>query len=238
MAKCPELSVIIPTLNEGENIAPLVRALSNALVSYDYELIFVDDSTDNTPYIIEDLAKENPDLRLLRPEQAEKSLTAACMLGFQHAQGEYVCTIDADLQHPPELIPALYKEAVKNKKDIVVASRYIENGSTVGLSPMRKWVSWTTCSLVRVLFAKTRQVKDPASGFFLFRKNILDGVDLNPRGFKILIELLVRATYTDVSEIPYTFLPRNYGKSKANLAQGLAFIKHLWLLRSATTSRS
>lgn len=104
-------------------------------------------------------------------------------------------------------------------------------GGTSGLDgTYRKFISVAAKCFAQILFTQTRKTTDPCSGFFLFRKDILKGVKLQPRGFKILIEILMRSKYNKVSQIPYTFLPRKNGESKATASQGMEFLKHLWFL--------
>ena len=135
------LSVVIPTFNEGGNIRDLVSQVDEALDGIDYEIIFVDDSTDNTPEIIEKITEECPGVRLIHREN-EKGLATAVLKGFAEAKGEYMACMDADLQHPPITLRYMYY-ALKSGADICVPSRYLPGGSDGGLNAYRKFVSWT-----------------------------------------------------------------------------------------------
>jgi dolichol-phosphate mannosyltransferase len=164
-------------------------------------------------------------------------LSTAVELGFAQARGEYICVIDADLQHPPERIAAML-DAARRGADIVIASRYVAGGSAAGLDSvlrvLRRVTSRAACELTRLLFGRRlRGISDPLSGFFIVRKDVVEGVRLRPIGFKILLEVLVRGKWTTALEVPYCFEGRATGMSKASLRQGGQFLRHLWRLRFA-----
>jgi dolichol-phosphate mannosyltransferase len=147
--------------------------------------------------------------------------------------------MDADLQHPPELLPALVERARGRGADIVVASRYMGDGSAAGLAdPTRRLVSRGTAVFARLLFAeRILRVTDPASGFFLLRRSLLQGVILRPIGYKILLEVLLRTRWRTFAEVPYRFSDREADTSKASLRQGLLFLQHcLRLLKEVPTA--
>lgn len=232
--KQPTLTIVLPTYNEAANIRPLLAAIRSVLDfgTAFYEIVFVDDSNDQTPEIIAAETKRDARIRLLhRPPVERTGLATALLLGFQEASGEYVCSLDADLQHPPEKIPLLLDRIRETKSDIVVASRYIAGGGADGLgTPYRRFVSVASKYLAQILFSGARNSTDPGSGFFIFRRRIIDNIDLRPTGFKMLLEILVRAKYDKVAEVPYVFLSRANEQSKASIKQGLMFLQHLWTL--------
>ncbi|HVT01232.1 MAG TPA: polyprenol monophosphomannose synthase [Patescibacteria group bacterium] len=222
-------SLIIPTRNEVENLAPLYKRLTPILTPNNCEVIFVDDSDDNTPNLLRQQRWSFPVSVMHRSIQERKGgLSTAVLLGISHATGRFIGVMDADLQHPPELIPTLLSSAV-NDKDIVIASRFVNGGSIEGLSnPLRKLGSRGTNTLAHFLFPALKNVKDTMSGFFLFDRKLLDdGTQLNPEGFKILLELLVKTNWVSLEEIPLQFQRREYGESKFNMNETLAIYMHM-----------
>ncbi len=215
----PVLSVVVPTRNEEANVGPLLQRLQAALSRVDYELIFVDDSDDGTPDAIERQAQRD-------------GLSGAVIEGLGIASGTYVAVIDADLQHPPELLSRMLARAEARAADVVVASRYVDGGSVDGLGGVsRKLLSQATRWFSRVLFHECIwEVQDPCSGFFIFRRALLERVELRPIGYKILLEVLMRTPWVTLEEVPYQFAERNGGESKANLNQGLLFLRHTFRL--------
>jgi dolichol-phosphate mannosyltransferase len=145
-------------------------------------------------------------------------LASAVLDGMKVAKHELVAVMDADLQHPPELLPKLLEKA-KEGHDVVVASRYAEGGGVEGWSFWRRLISRGATLLAHALLPRTREVEDPLSGFFLFRKCVVEGVELNPTGYKLLLEVLVRGRYGSVAEVPYVFEARRRGRSKLGLKE-------------------
>ncbi len=230
----PLLTIVIPTYNEAKNIVPLLTGIRSALgTKFLYEMLFVDDSTDSTARIVECEMLSDCRIRLIHRKKDERSgLATAVLEGFRQANGTYVCCLDSDLQHPPEKIPEMLADIIESGSDITVASRYTTGGSATGLGSIyRRAVSIALKYLVYVLLKKARNSSDPGSGFFIFKKDIIrEHYNLRPRGYKILLELLVRTDYKKVSEVPYAFQARQYELSKATLKQGVEFLKHVWLL--------
>jgi dolichol-phosphate mannosyltransferase len=225
----PRLSVVIPTRNEAENLDALWSRLSSTLAGVDAEVCFVDDSDDVTPTRLAQLAGAHPEVRCLLRSGEERAggLSTAVVAGLHMARGEQVCVMDADLQHPPELIPAMLA-AADSGSDLVVASRYMRGGSAGGLGgPGRLLVSRAAGLVARLLFAEARRSSDPLSGFFLCRRRLLDGIEFRPIGFKVLLELLVCVPGLTVRDLPLTFQARSAGSSKASARQGLLFLRHL-----------
>lgn len=225
------LSIVVPTRNEQENVRRLVEMVDQSLGDIDFEIVFVDDSTDQTPDVVEELMRVHKNIRLIhrQGEEQKGGLATAVVRGISEARGTYVCVMDGDLQHPPQMVPALIKEAEVSGADIVIASRYRKGGSYEGLSgPFRKFLSVALRELTRtVFFPRLNKVTDPLSGFFLVRRDILQDVTLAPEGFKILLEILVRCRWKTVREVPYKFAARAGGKSKATSKQGITYLLHV-----------
>ena len=229
-----ELTVIVPTRNERGNVAPLLDRLGEALAGRSFEVLFVDDSTDATPEVIaaETGARPFPVRLIARPPQRRNGLSGAVVEGMAAAAGRWLCVIDADLQHPPELIPRLLAQANRTGADIVVASRQADLLGPVGLSRARAFTSQTLTILARMVFPRVlKNVSDPLTGFFLARRAAVDAGALQPEGFKILLELLVRHPDLRVTELHFDFAPRHDGQSKADLHEGMRFFRHLTRLR-------
>jgi dolichol-phosphate mannosyltransferase len=225
----PLLTVVVPTFNEQDNVEPLVERVSEALAGVDIEMIFVDDSTDRTPQIVMGLETEFP-VKLIHREAGQRAggLTTAIVHGLRAARGVYVCVLDGDLQHPPEKLHAMLIEAQRTGADIVAASRYRPGGSASGLPGVtRRIVSVASKWLSKLLFyERLRDVSDPGSGFFLLRRQVIEGVELRPVGYKMLTEILVRGRWSRLAEVPYAFEARGAGASKAGLGQGWQYLHH------------
>jgi dolichol-phosphate mannosyltransferase len=146
-----------------------------------------------------------------------------------------VAVMDADLQHPPEILPALIAPVLSGHADLVAGSRYGWAGADAGLSsPWRHLVSGGCRWLVHLLVPEARPLQDPLSGLFVLRRSLLDGVELQPAGYKILLEVIVRARPATVGNVGFNFGPRHAGRSKASLREGLVFLAHLGRLVSAS----
>ncbi|GMA55967.1 glycosyl transferase [Alicyclobacillus sacchari] len=209
-----ELSIIIPSYNEKDNIRPIVRRIHEAMGSADisYEIWFVDDSSDETVQVLSELVTEDERVNVHHRE-GERGLASAVVRGFKLARGRYFIVMDADLQHPPELLPAMY-ERLKQGTDIVIPSRFVEGGSDGGLGPFRKLVSWTARVIGQLALHRLRRISDCTSGFFGLQREVVEGAELDPIGWKILIEVLVKGHYRTVHEIAYAFLARDAANRK------------------------
>jgi len=217
-----KLLLIVPTYMEAENVPPLADRLKNALKGYDYEVLVVDD---NSPDGTGEQAEKHG-LKVLR-RSAKLGISSAFIEGTQTTESGIVGLIDADLQHPPELIPNMLNE-IYSGADLVIASRYMEEGKIEGWSLRRKIVSGTAIALARLLLPKTREIKDPMSGFFLLRREVIKDVEPSKnKGFKILLEILVKGKYDKVVEVPYTFKPRERGESKLGIGEIWNYVKYL-----------
>ncbi|MFF4421512.1 glycosyltransferase [Streptomyces sp. NPDC001549] len=232
------VTLIVPTFNESGNIAELLRRLGEALPDHlPCEVLFVDDSTDDTPAVIEKAAADHPfPVSVLHRETADGGLGGAVVEGIKRADTDWIVVMDADLQHPPHLVPELVGEGVRTGADLVVASRYISGGSRAGLAgSYRIAVSRAATWLAKGLFPRAlRGISDPMSGFFAMRRSVVTAEALKPLGYKILLELAVRCRPGRVAEVPFVFQDRYAGESKSTAREGMRFLAHLASLRSAT----
>ncbi|MDD4716037.1 MAG: glycosyltransferase family 2 protein [Oscillospiraceae bacterium] len=228
------LSLIVPVFNEKENISELVNCLTGALAQKDYEIIFMDDSTDDTPAVITRLAESHDRIRLIHRAH-KKGLASAVIEGFKHAQGDILAVMDGDLQHPPALLANMLAE-IEQGADIVVPSRFISGGSDGGLSWFRKLASAAARYAGRILLPSLRRISDHTGGMFMFKKEVIKDRRLDPVGWKILMEILVLGNYHVLTEIPYAFEVRNAGQSKFGFKVQMQYLWHL--VRLLKRSRS
>ena len=232
----PELSVIVPTRNEAGNIRPLLARIEDALDGIDAEVLVVDDSDDSTPEIALQVAARSA--LLIRvcarsPGQRRGGLGGAVLVGLSLAQAPVCVVMDADLQHPPELLTTLLRVS-RTGADFVIASRYMEGGEDEGLEGWFRQAASTlaTQAAKRVLRPELAGISDPMSGFFLVRRSCLDLPTLDPEGFKLLLELLAHSPLASVVEVPYAFDVRHSGASKASVKEGLTYLRRLARLRT------
>jgi dolichol-phosphate mannosyltransferase len=230
----PSLSVVVPTYNEIENVGTLVERVTAALTGVDFELLFVDDSTDGTDRVLVELSRSSPRLRVVHRTDG-RGLASAVSDGIALATGDVVCVLDADLQHPPEALHALIDALDRTRADLAIGSRYVPGGS-YDFTLARRIISRIATALAWLLLRRARSVSDPLSGFFAFRRSVLDGVCLRPIGFKILLEILVRGHLARVVEVPYRFGARGAGTSKLTQAQNFEYLKHVLILSAVPTS--
>ncbi|MGH8962399.1 MAG: glycosyltransferase [Jatrophihabitantaceae bacterium] len=235
----PTISVIVPTRNEVDNVAVLVRRLDLALGETAAEILFVDDSDDETPARIQELAAASArPIRLVHrdPDDRSGGLGSAVVVGLRACTGEWAVVMDGDLQHPPEIVPALVAAGRSAGADVVVASRYVDVGSAAGLgSALRSAVSGGATRLAKAAFPRRLGAcTDPMSGFFAVRPARLELDLLRPDGFKILLEILARSPQLRICEHPFIFGERHGGQSKASWREGVLFLRRLLGLRVAT----
>ncbi|HZU81741.1 MAG TPA: glycosyltransferase [Polyangiaceae bacterium] len=228
------LSLVIPTFNEAKNVGELVRRLTALLdepLAGAYELIVVDDdSPDRTWEVAQGLTGTYPNLRVLR-RQGERGLSSAVIRGWQLARGEVLGVIDADLQHPPEVTVGIWREMDRGA-DLVVASRHIDGGGVSDWSMARRVLSRGAQLLgLLVLPNVVGRISDPMSGYFMVRRSAIQGVELHPLGYKILIEVLGRGTIRWIGEVPYVFRERLEGESKVTWKLYVEYLRHLLRLR-------
>jgi dolichol-phosphate mannosyltransferase len=232
-----KLAVLVPTRNEAANIEELLRRISAAVAGVSTEVLFVDDSDDDTPAVVRGVARRGGggcqvSLIHRRGGQRWGGLGGAVIDGLRVVGAPWVCVLDADLQHPPEVIPRLLAAAERERADLAVASRYCATGRADGLGPVRALLSTACGSAAKLLFpARLHGVTDPMSGFFLVRRSAVDLDELRPRGFKILLELLVRSGGLRTTEVGFAFADRHAGDSKGSFREGVTYVGSLGDLR-------
>jgi dolichol-phosphate mannosyltransferase len=218
MAEPQKLAIVIPTLHEAGNIRELLDRLRHSAdrLGIPYELIVVDDdSGDGTEAIVGEMSAHDPRIRLFVRKGA-RGLAGAVIHGWQNTDAALLGVMDGDLQHPPELLPAMW-EALQAGADVVVASRYTSHGSRPKWNAFRQLISRLAVWMTRRLQKANVRVSDPMSGFFLVRRLCIQDVCLHPQGFKILLDVLVRGHIRSVREVPYIFGRRRAGSSKASV---------------------
>lgn len=225
----------MPTRNEFANVRDLLSRLREVLAGVQSEILIVDDSDDGTPEEAKRAAADlSVNVRVIHREGAERKggLSTAVIAGVGASRGEYICVMDADLQHPPQLVKAMLNAARERHADLVMASRYAKGGSDGGLSSsLRRFLSKASKWLVKLLFfPRLMRVTDPLTGFFVVRRSLLEGVTLSPIGFKILLEILIRSEWSRSVDVPMKFERRAAGKSKATMKQGADFLRHAFTL--------
>ncbi len=226
------LSLVIPTFHERENIAPLVQRIAQALEGVDYEVLFVDDdSRDGTEELVAELSAHHPVRIIVRKDK--KGLASAVVDGIAAVDARAVGVMDADLQHPPEILPALLR-ALEDGADMAIGSRYVRGGGCEGWGLTRRIMSKGAGLIAHMFLPTTRGIADPMSGYFMFRPEIIEGTNLQPTGYKILLEILVAGHARDVSEVPFVFVTRQRGESKLRLSQQVDYLKHIASLMKRT----
>jgi dolichol-phosphate mannosyltransferase len=220
----PTLSIVAPTYNERDRLESLVEAVCAVFRQHHLqgELVIVDDkSPDGTGALADDLATRYP-VRVVH-RAGKLGLGTAVIDGFKVATGDVLGVIDADLSHPPDLLAALYAVLESTGSDMVIGSRYVPGGGSSNWSKARLLMSRVAC----VMALPITPVRDATSGFFLVRRQAIEGVTISAGGFKICLELLVRGRVGSVAEVPYVFVGRTAGESKMNLREALGFVVQL-----------
>jgi len=211
----PELTIVVPTLNERDNVGPLIDQLDRLLVGVDWEAVFVDDdSADGTAEHLRDFGRADRRIRCIR-RFGRRGLSSACIEGILSTSAPYIAVIDGDLQHDETLLPRMLDILRREKTDLVVASRYLASGAADGLSSRRRVLSRAGVWLARMLLKS--DITDPVSGFFMMRSEVADqaATRLSGVGTKILIDLVASAPGSlSVTELPYRFRGRHSGSSK------------------------
>src|SRR5262249_9732560 len=221
------LSLVIPTYNEAENVEPLVNRLELVLQGRNWEVLFVDDnSPDGTAAAVQALARTRPNVRCLS-RVGRRGLTSACLEGFGATTAPLIAVMDGDLQHDEALLPRMQDILESGEAELVVGSRYKEGGSTGDFPLLRSVISHAGTRLARVLLGIG--LSDPMSGFFMFRRDILQRSkvgSVSGGGFKILLDLVVSTRPPPtLQELAFTFRPRHAGRSKFNALIGLEFVR-------------
>src|SRR4030088_2863565 len=222
----PQLSVIIPTFNERDNVTTLFRRLETALAGVAWEVIFVDDnSPDGTWDVVRGLARQDSRVRCIR-RIGRRGLSGACIEGILASSAPCAAVIDADLQHDETQLPKMLALLQGGEADLVVGSRYVEGGSADSFDKQRAGASALATEVAkRVLRVK---IADPMSGFFMIRRDRFEQLapQLSTQGFKILLDIVATARGDlRIKEIPYAFGSRLHGESKLDSTGGLELIR-------------
>lgn len=220
-----DITLVIPTYNEAGNVPVLVDRIFDIYNQNNLDgrvIVVDDDSPDETWKVAEGLKDKYPKLEVVRRID-KRGLSSAVLDGFEMADTDIVGVIDADLSHPPEKIPELVDPIIKGDADFTLGSRYIDQGGTENWPWSRKISS----KVATIAALGLTRVKDPMSGFFFLRKDLIDGVELSPKGFKIGLEILVRSKCKKVKEIPIVFRDREYGESKLSSKVIVDYLIHV-----------
>jgi dolichol-phosphate mannosyltransferase len=229
-----DLSLVLPTFNESGHIDTIVEqliAVLDGIPALRYEIIIVDDnSPDRTWEKARRLSDTFPQIHAIR-RQDRRDLSTAVLRGWQIARGDVFAVMDADLQHPPETLIELWR-AMRRGADLAIASRNIEGGGVSDWTLPRRIVSRCAQLLGLVVLPEvTGKVTDPMSGYFMVRRSALEGRELHPLGYKILIEVLARGAVVKISEVPYVFRETPHRPSKHSAAVFAQYLKHLIRIR-------
>jgi dolichol-phosphate mannosyltransferase len=230
-----DLTVIIPTFNEEQNVASIIEAVDEVLAKSGLhaEILVVDDnSTDRTIEIATRIAEEKENVRLI-VRMHDHGLSQSVVEGFEQARSDVCQVIDADFSHPPELIPRFY-QAIVDGADIAIGSRYMKGGSIEQWPLKRRIISLGATGFGRILFP---EITDPVSGFFAVRKKVVSGAPLTPRGYKILMEVLGKGRWRTAVEIPFVFRDREEGESKLKPKTMVEYLKQCADIASYSVSR-
>ena len=220
------ISVIVPTYNEGANIAGLIEAVKQALdqaALSDFEILIMDDdSPDGTAALVNGM--KDPRVHAVNRKGRPRGLSAAVIDGFGEARGGLLAVMDADFSHPPDVLPRLFKALLEEGADLAIGSRYVPGGGITNWPWKRRVTSRVACWLARPV----TRVKDATSGFFALKKKSIEGVSLNPWGFKIGLEVAVKARHGGrFKEVPFVFTDRRAGESKLGTGVMFLYLKQL-----------
>ncbi len=225
----PVLSVVIPTYNERDTLPLLVARMAEVRRGLSLELVIVDDASPDGTGAVADEAAQSSSVPITVVHRPQKTgLASAVLDGAGAARAPVVTVMDSDLSHPPELLPALW-QAIQGGADIAVASRYVPGGGVERWPLVRRLVSRVATFAARAGLGL--RVRDPLSGFFAVRRELLTGSQYRGLGYKLLVEILATHSGRPVAEVPYGFVDRQRGKSKLGVGEIFAFLRLLWYLR-------
>ncbi len=229
----PQVSIIIPTYNESQNILKILKSIGESIPKkIPIETIVIDDnSPDGTGNIVEEYIENVKEfahntINIIH-RKAKDGLSSAILSGIKQATGDTIVVMDSDLSHPANIIPKLL-DALKSKYDLAIASRYTVGGAVEGWNLKRKIISKTATKIAREGLGI--DVADPMSGFFAFKKKIIEDLKFDAIGYKMLLEILVKTKENNVIEIPYTFTDRQFGTSKLGTLTVIDYLKSVWRL--------
>jgi len=231
--KIVRVTIVSPTYNEAESVPRLVHEVGTVLSGIEYELLIADDdSPDRTWAVAQELATQNPRIRVLR-RTTDRGLSPAVIEGFLSSSSDYVGVIDADLQHDPAILPQMIA-ALDAGAEIAVGSRYVEGGGTGTWNAARRFQSWVATKLAQTFLGV--ELTDPMSGYFVLRRGDFNRIhkQLDSGGFKILLEIIARLAPSRLEEVPYTFRERVAGQSKLSSRVVLQYLGQLWRLSSVS----
>jgi dolichol-phosphate mannosyltransferase len=222
------LAVVVPTLNEEGNIGALIERARTALdlEKIPFEIIVVDDdSSDQTAARVEAIAAQDSRVRLI-VRKGERGLSGAILDGWRASTADVYGVIDADLQHPPEVLPSLYK-AIVSGRDLAIGSRYAQGGGTGNWNFVRKFLSSAAIWASWPLFRRGVRAHDPMAGLFMVRRECVENIPFQRQGFKLLLDVLVRSRVRSLAEVPIDFGLRTADESKANMGVGIDYARLL-----------
>lgn len=221
------VSIVLPTFKEKENIRILFNEIRNKVYVNTYEIIIVDDNSPDKTWAEALNYIDTNDIVIRRINM--KGLSSAIVDGVLLSLGDYAVVMDADLQHPPEVINTMVKKLAEENYDIVIGSRYAPGGGVVGWTKTRLLISKGATVIAKILLPYARKISDPMSGFFMVKRDLIKNNKsvLNPMGFKILLEILEKCKPSKITEVPYIFRSRLHGKSKLGTKTIIAFIIHV-----------
>ena len=228
-----QISIIVPTYNEAENICDIIKSIKSNLSEVNAEIIVVDDdSPDGTGTIVDEyiqstIQKDRHSVSIIHRKN-RNGLSAAILNGVESSKGEVVVVMDSDFSHPPDVIPKMLDKIEKTQCDVVIASRYVQGGGIQGWPVKRKLISKAATEIAKKGLGV--KAKDPMSGFFAFKKNLIKNISFDAIGYKMLLELLVKTADVNIQEIPYTFTDRKFGTSKLGSSTILDYCKSVWKL--------
>lgn len=230
----PEVSIIVPTYNESQNILAFLRAIPEHIPRdiLTQTIVVDDNSPDGTGKLVEEHIENlkkiaNYTIDIIH-RKTKSGLSSAIIHGIRRAKGDTIVVMDSDFSHPPQLIPKLIEKIKKSHTDIAIASRYVNGGMIENWTLKRKLMSKIATKIAtKSLGIKS---KDPMSGFFAFKKSLVNGLNFDALGYKILLEILVKKKNVKIEEIPYTFKDRKFGESKLNSSTIIDFCKSVWRL--------
>lgn len=225
--RAESVSIVVPTYREAENIPILVPRIDQAMrdASLGYEAVIVDDdSDDGSTEAVASLAERGLPVRII-VRKGERGLSTAVIRGFDESSGQILICMDADLSHPPEVIPTMVQHIRSGEADFVLGSRFCEGGSTDADWGLFRWLN---SKVAQILARPLSRLADPMSGFFALPRSVYEQAQgLNPIGYKIALELIVKCPVERIREVPIHFVDRRLGRSKLNVREQLNYLRHL-----------